>query len=251
MASAVRAPPGPADPGALESSLARTESAIYDPATPSSSLPRLGAREQVDIGALAGHPAWLFWVLAALPARVRPRVEADVAADAALASISSPPAAGLPPWRILQPEPPAVLVSYYRSTEERTGVPWYVLAAVHLVETRMGRIRGPSSAGAEGPMQFLPSTWATYGDGGDIWSNRDSIAAAGRFLEHYGGRDDLAGALHHYNPSSAYVTAVLQYASVMKEGERAYDAYYGWQVYVSSTSGDWLLPEGFKGPGSS
>ena len=58
-----------------------------------------------------------------------------------------------------------------------SGVPWNYLAAIHLIETRFGSIEGTSTAGAQGPMQFLPSTFEAYGDGGDIHSLRDSIMA--------------------------------------------------------------------------
>jgi len=50
---------------------------------------------------------------------------------------------------------------------------------VMLIETRMGRIASSSSAGAQGPMQFLPSTWAAYGLGGDIRAERDALDALG------------------------------------------------------------------------
>ena len=46
---------------------------------------------------------------------------------------------------------------------EEFGIDWTYLASIHLVETRMGRIRGTSVAGAQGPMQFIPATWASYG----------------------------------------------------------------------------------------
>ena len=35
-------------------------------------------------------------------------------------------------------------------------------------ETAFGTVRSPSTAGARGPMQFLPATWSAYGLGGDI-----------------------------------------------------------------------------------
>jgi len=34
-----------------------------------------------------------------------------------------------------------------------------------------GSIQGDSTAGAQGPMQFLPSTFDAYGNGGDIYSD--------------------------------------------------------------------------------
>jgi membrane-bound lytic murein transglycosylase B len=94
-------------------------------------------------------------------------------------------------------------------------------------------------------MQFLPSTWSEYGAGGDIWSDRDAIAAASRFLHNNGAPADLSGAVFHYNPSSHYVRAVLAYSSVMAANERAYHAFYGWKVYVGTTAGEFLLPEGY------
>ena len=66
--------------------------------------------------------------------------------------------------------------------ESESGVGWNYLAAINLIETRLGSIAGVSTAGAQGPMQFLPSTFAAYGQGGDINSPHDSIMAAGRTL---------------------------------------------------------------------
>ena len=75
----------------------------------------------------------------------------------------------LPAWRIVEPLPADELVTIYRGGR---GAPstsrGRILAAINLVETGTGRIRGTSTAGAQGPMQFLPSTWAAYGAGGDI-----------------------------------------------------------------------------------
>src|SRR3990170_162129 len=79
-------------------------------------------------------------------------------------------------WRIVEPAPLDELLRYYREAEAEFGVHWSYLASIHLVETRMGRIRGVSTAGAQGPMQFMPGTWAAYGEG-DINSNRDAIRA--------------------------------------------------------------------------
>jgi membrane-bound lytic murein transglycosylase B len=96
-------------------------------------------------------------------------------------------------------------------------------------------------------MQFLPGTWASFGNGGDIWSDREAILAAARFLRHYGAATDVGAALFHYNPSDHYVHAVLAYASVMAKDTRAFYAYYGWKVYVATTSGVFVLPEGYSG----
>ena len=119
------------------------------------------------------------------------------------------------------------------------GVGWEYLAAIHLVETRMGRIKGDSTAGAQGPMQFIPSTWAAYGRGGDVTSNRDAIHAAARYLKASGAPADMARALRAYNNSARYVRAVTAYARQMEADERAYLGYHAWQVYYGAR----LLPE--------
>ena len=120
------------------------------------------------------------------------------------------------------------------------GVGWEYLAAIHLVETRMGRIKGDSSAGAQGPMQFIPTTWDIYGRGGDITSNADAIPAAARLLRANGAPSDMARALRAYNNSARYVRAVTAYAKQMEADERAYLGYHAWQVYYGTR----LLPEG-------
>jgi membrane-bound lytic murein transglycosylase B len=139
-----------------------------------------------------------------------------------------------------------VLVGYYKEAEAQFGIRWQYLAAIHFVETRMGRIHGNSSAGAQGPMQFLPSTWAAYGGGGNIDDNRDAILAAGRFLAATGGVSDIGRALFAYNPSSHYVAAIEDYAGLLVADPRAYDGYYAWQVYVTTTAGTVRLPEGWR-----
>jgi membrane-bound lytic murein transglycosylase B len=124
-------------------------------------------------------------------------------------------------------------------------VHWSYLAAIHLVETRMGRIRGVSTAGAVGPMQFLPTTWDLYGEGGDIRDPRDAILAAGRLLVAHGAPRDMAGALWHYNPADAYVGAVLSYARTMQRSPSAYHRYWHWRVLYSHARGTHVLPVGY------
>jgi hypothetical protein len=235
----------PATAASFLPELVRIEMAIRDPAATEAAIVALGADEQRHIGVLSSHPDWLAVLPATTPPPITAAIRAEVTGDSELSAVPGPTATAIPRWRILTPQPAATLLSDYHAAEAATGVPWHVLAAIHLVESRMGRIRGPSSAGAQGPMQFLPSTWAEYGAGGDIWSDRDAIAAASRFLHNNGAPADLAGALFHYNPSSHYVRAILAYSSVMAADERVYDAFYGWKVYVGTTAGEFLLPEGY------
>jgi hypothetical protein len=154
-------------------------------------------------------------------------------------------AAELPAWRIVQPPPAERLRRYYLDAERRYGVVWEYLAAIHLVETGFGRIRGTSVAGAEGPMQFLPTTWDIYGAGGDIDDPHDAILAAGRLLRANGFARDRSAALYRYNNSEAYVRGVTRYAEVMQRRPRAFLGYHQWQVYYLTRHGSILLPEGY------
>jgi hypothetical protein len=235
-------PPPVDDPGAVAARLAAVEAAIRHPATPEADVAALGREQQDLYRVLVRNPEWQATVVGLLPAGLRAAVEANAMAGTELAKLSRP-VPQLPKWRIVPPAPASELLAEYKGAQEAVGVPWQYLAAIHLVETRMGRIRGDSTAGAKGPMQFLPSTWAIYGRGGDITSNHDSILAAARLLKARGAPGDMAAALYAYNPSQRYVRAVTAYARVMAEEERTYLAYHAWQVYY----GDTLLPEGWVG----
>lgn len=145
-----------------------------------------------------------------------------------------------PPVRMkTQPaEPAGVLLRYYRKAERRFEVDWAILAAVNMVETRFGRIRTPSSAGAQGPMQFLPSTWDAYGMGGDINDPHDAILGAANYLRASGAPSDYRRALYAYNHSDAYVDAVLLHARWMRRKPQRYFVFYNWHVFVITTVGD-------------
>lgn len=114
---------------------------------------------------------------------------------------------------------------YIRSAGYCPGLSWTVLAAIGQVESGHGRNNGPSSAGALGPMQFLPSTWAAYGVDGDgdgqadINSPFDAVPGAAVYLCRNGagrGGDDLYNAIFAYNHADWYVRKVLGLAAQYK-----------------------------------
>ena len=94
-----------------------------------------------------------------------------------------------------------------------SGVPWEVLAAIASVESDFGTNMATSSAGAIGYGQFLPSSWAAYGEGGDPYDFRDVLPAMARYLLDHGAPADLPNAVWAYNHSWAYVALVLGRAS--------------------------------------
>jgi membrane-bound lytic murein transglycosylase B len=149
-----------------------------------------------------------------------------------------------PDWRVVAPPAANKLLRDFQTAAMAYRIPWQDLGAIELVETRMGRIRGLSPAGAKGPMQFMPATWAQYGRG-NINNPRDSILAAARFLKANGGVRNIGRALFHYNPSQSYVAAVESYAQEMRRDPHAFYGYYYWQVLYRTTKGTFLLPIGY------
>ncbi len=192
----------------------------------------LTARRQLAQAVQRRVPTWL--------AR---KIGAHVEAGTGLRALASPVE---PPvrMRITPPDAHQKLVRYYRRAGRRYDIPVEILASVNFVESKFGRFMGPSSAGAKGPMQFIPSTWAYYGEG-NIWNPRDAIMAAARYLSASGAPEEMNDALHAYNPSSAYVRAIRVYAREMELRPYSLYSYYFWQVFVATTKGDVQL----TGPG--
>ena len=237
-------PVAASEPDALASQMASAERAVRDRNVTGADLAWFGHLQQLTYRRLAARPELRDAVLAALAPDIRAAATANADATAELRA-TVVPGPDLPTtWRIVEPAPLDDLARYYRDAEAEFGVPWAYLASIHLVETRMGRIRGTSTAGAQGPMQFIPSTWAAYGEG-DINSDRDSIRAAARYLRANGAPGNMANALFRYNQSQRYVRAVTGYAEVMRSDPDAYRGYYNWQVYYLTTRGDILLPVGY------
>ena len=118
----------------------------------------------------------------------------------------------------------AALSGIWQAAGSTYGIPWQVLAAINKVETDFGSNLGPSSAGAVGWMQFMPSTWARWGidangDGvADPDNPTDAIFSAARYLAGCGGQFDIARAVYCYNHSQRYVTDVLGLASLYGRG---------------------------------
>lgn len=223
--------------------LAGAEAGLRSPGVTAAQLAGFGRTQQIALRALVANPEWRAQALAQLPEEIVPFAQANINAGAELRALTKP-GEKLPPWRIVQPPPAEELLSHYKKAEAEFGVPWQYLAAIHLVETRMGRIRGTSTAGAQGPMQFIPSTWAAYGKG-DINDPLDSILGAGRYLKAAGAPGNMPKALFAYNRSNRYVNAITIYAQQMMKDERTYPGYYNWQVFYRLPQGDVELAVGY------
>jgi hypothetical protein len=133
--------------------------------------------------------------------------------------------------------PPGYLRLYQRAGQ-RYGLDWAILAGIGKVECDHGRDPDPSclrersvnSAGAGGPMQFIASTWATYGVDGDDdgrvdrWDAADAIYGAANYLRAAGAPGSYRAALLAYNRAGWYVAEVEHWASVYRASPGALGA---------------------------
>ena len=124
--------------------------------------------------------------------------------------------------------PAAMLVLYQQAAVTCPGLPWTILAAIGTIESDNGQSdlpgvhSGANAAGAEGPMQFEPRTFAAYDEpvppGGAAppspYDPTDAVVAAARLLcaDGAAGGADLSGAVYAYNHSASYVAEVLALA---------------------------------------
>ena len=107
-------------------------------------------------------------------------------------------------------------------------VPWEVVAGIGKVECDHGQNPDPAcwkhgatnAAAAGGPMQFLATTWQTYGIAAsgsgtpDRWNAADAIVSAANFLKANGAPGNIPAAVFAYNHSDAYVQQVLAWAGL-------------------------------------
>jgi cell wall-associated NlpC family hydrolase len=124
--------------------------------------------------------------------------------------------------------PAAMLMLYQQAAATCPGLPWTILAAIGTIESGNGQSdlpgvhSGANAAGAEGPMQFEPATFAAYdrpippggADPPSPYDPTDAVYAAARLLcaDGAAGGADLSGAVYAYNHSSSYVAQVLALA---------------------------------------
>lgn len=234
------------DAASLAADIEAAERVLRDSNATPEDLATWGHIHQISIRKLAREPTWTFEVLTALPESLRATITRHLTAREEIGGLVSgyDRADIVPAWEIIEPEPPATLLAHYAEAEAATGIDWEYLAAINLMETGFGRIRGLSSAGAQGPMQFIPTTWDEVGEG-DVNDPRDAIAAAARYLVRRGGPDDMDAALWGYNNSDYYVEAVKAYADILRDDPAAFTGLWNWQIYFTTSEGEIWLPPGY------
>jgi membrane-bound lytic murein transglycosylase B len=121
------------------------------------------------------------------------------------------------------------LTTFYKQAAARYGLDWTYLPAINYIESDFGRVNGPSSAGALGPMQFLPSTWREVGEG-DVMDPHDSIFGAARYLSRNGAPGNMRRAIFRYNNDLDYVDAVEGFAAAVRADALWLDRLFYWST---------------------
>ncbi len=188
--------------------------------------------------------ASLTLLIAAVAAVVVTVVVILTAAAAAMSDTCMTPAPGgdpgATPTGSKQPSQEAVqgipedYLRLYQEDGQEYGIDWAVLAGIGKVETDHGRYGGGCATGpstpygtAKGPMQFIDSTWASYGADGDgdgrkdVCNPADAIPAAASYLKANGAPQNYQAAIYAYNHSDAYVADVLEWAETYRSAEKS------------------------------
>jgi murein DD-endopeptidase MepM/ murein hydrolase activator NlpD len=171
----------------------------------------------------AAGPPVLGFSISSGPAAARPISLPSATTPNAPGAISIPVSFTTPP-AIQQRLPLSSLHPLWQQAGRAYRIPWQVLASINKIESNFGQNMGPSSAGAVGWMQFMPSTWLRWGldadgDGiADPWNPTDAIFAAARYLAAAGGQTDLYRGVFAYNHAHWYVRDVLDLARVYGQG---------------------------------
>lgn len=188
--------------------------------------------EQKALYVLAGNPPLAAEVEARLGAQAPPGMPSVLTALRALftlAGVGAPAPVYEYPYNAALPLP--VLQGYYQGAAQEQGLDWRYLAAINFLESTFGRNPNDSSAGAQGPMQFIPSTWDLYGNGGNIRDPHDAIYAAARYLHAMGAPADYPLAIRRYNNDDDYVAAVRDLAAAIATDGLWLQRLYYWNTY--------------------
>lgn len=86
---------------------------------------------------------------------------------------------------------PDEYVEPIKKAAQESGLPESVVAKQIQAESNFNRL-AQSPMGAKGPAQFIDSTWAAYGNGGDVFDIEDALAGYGRYMK------DLAQQVEQY-----------------------------------------------------
>jgi soluble lytic murein transglycosylase-like protein len=196
---------------------------------------RNGARqEELRIYELASYASVETSVLPLIPAKVADPLRNAVAALHSLYILSGIDQYYLVNVHFVHPysdaKPVDTLRAYYLEAQQRYGVDASYLASINYIESNFGRVTGPSSANAQGPMQFLPSTWDEYGQGGDINDPHDAILAAARLLVNNHWAVSPRQAIWHYNNDYDYVDSVEFFARAIRADPTFLDRLYYWNT---------------------
>jgi murein DD-endopeptidase MepM/ murein hydrolase activator NlpD len=171
----------------------------------------------------AGPPVLGFSISSGAQAGLQPVSVPSASVPNAPGSISVPVSFTSPPASTEQ-LPLSTLHLLWQQAGAAYGIPWQVLASINKIESNFGQNMGPSSAGAVGWMQFMPSTWLRWGvdadgDGiADPWSAIDAIYSAARYLAAAGGQTNISRSVFAYNHADWYVREVLDLAQVYGQG---------------------------------